>query len=87
MTWRVDDVVDAKNPSAKWNMPIQVTLNGRIVELAEPVSISNYLEGKGLIGRRIAVAHNGDVVSSDYFSEVVIDDGDTVEIVRPVGGG
>ena len=68
-------------------MPIQVTINGRNLELPEPVSLTAYLEDKGLTGRRIAVAHNGDVVSSSDYGNVLIGDGDTVEIVRPVGGG
>ena len=68
-------------------MPIQVTLNGRELELPQPVSVAEYLEEKGLTGRRIAVAHNGGVVSQECYGDVVIDDGDTVEIVRPVGGG
>ncbi len=68
-------------------MPIQVTINGRALELPEPVTLMAYLEEKGLVGRRIAVAHNGNVVSKDDFDSVEIVDGDTLEIVRPVGGG
>ncbi|MXZ03291.1 MAG: sulfur carrier protein ThiS, partial [Chloroflexi bacterium] len=34
-----------------------------------------------------AVAHNGDVVPRDNYAEAIINDGDTLEIVRPVGGG
>lgn len=68
-------------------MPIQVTINGHIREVSEPVTIARYLEEKGLAGRRLAVAHNGDVVTRDQYDDVTIDDGDTVEIVRPVGGG
>lgn len=68
-------------------MPIQVTINGRALELPEPVTLMAYLEEKGLVGRRIAVAHNGNVVSKDDFDSVEIVDGDILEIVRPVGGG
>ena len=68
-------------------MPIQVTLNGRELELNEAISLADYLEEKGLAGRRLAVAHNGDVIPRDDYGNVTIDDGDTLEIVRPVGGG
>ena len=68
-------------------MPIQVTLNGRELELHGAISLADYLDEKGLTGRRLAVAHNGDVIPRDDYGNVTIDDGDTLEIVRPVGGG
>lgn len=77
----------ADQPSAGHPMTIQVTINGRSLEVTEPITIASYLEEKGLRGRRLAVAHNGSVVTRDCYDEVTIDDGDTVEIVRPVGGG
>ena len=68
-------------------MPIQATINGKRVELSQPMSLAQYLEDKGLSGRRIAAAHNGNVVSREEYDSVTIHDGDTLEIVRPVGGG
>lgn len=68
-------------------MPINVNINGREIELPEPITILAYLEAKGLLGRRLAIAHNGNVVSKDDYGDVVIVEGDTMEIVRPVGGG
>ena len=68
-------------------MAIRVTINGRDLELPESVNLQAYLDEKGLSGRRLAVAHNSDVVPRDEYSKIVIDDGDTLEIVRPVGGG
>ena len=68
-------------------MPIQVTINGRDLDLPEQISLEAYIEQQGLAGRRLAVAHNGDVVPRDEYGNAIIDDGDTLEIVRPVGGG
>lgn len=68
-------------------MPIRVTINGRELELPEPISLARYIEERGLAGRRLAVAHNGNVVPKDEYRNEMIDDGDTLEIVRPVGGG
>ena len=68
-------------------MAIRVTINGRELELPQSISLQAYLEEKGLYGRRLAVAHNANVVPRDEYSSVVIEDGDTLEIVRPVGGG
>lgn len=68
-------------------MPIRVKINGRDLELPEPISLARYIEERRLSGRRLAVAHNGDVVPSGAYAKAVINDGDTLEIVRPVGGG
>ncbi|MDE2697447.1 MAG: sulfur carrier protein ThiS [Gemmatimonadota bacterium] len=68
-------------------MPIHVTINGRKLELPEPVRLDVYLVEKGLGGRRLAVAHNSQVVPSDQYADRIINDGDTLEVVRPVGGG
>jgi thiamine biosynthesis protein ThiS len=35
----------------------------------------------------VAVAHNGDVIARDRYDEVSLNDGDSVEVVRMVGGG
>ena len=35
----------------------------------------------------VAVAHNGEGVPVLDFTSIVVNDGDEVEIVRPVGGG
>ena len=68
-------------------MSIRVTINGQELELPEPISLNAYIEERELTGRRLAVAHNGDVVPRDEYQDVIIGDGDTLEIVRPVGGG
>ena len=68
-------------------MAIRVTINGRELELPQSINLQAYLEEKGLSGRRLAVARNSNVVPRDEYSKVAIDDGDTLEIVRPVGGG
>ena len=68
-------------------MPIRVTINGRELELREAISLEDYIEERGLAGRRLAAAHNGNVVPWDKYRDEMIDDGDTLEIVRPVGGG
>ena len=66
---------------------ISLTINGKKVELEGPTPLPEYLEGKGLAGRQIAVAVNGDVVPREQHDSVMLRAGDRVEIVRPVGGG
>ena len=46
-----------------------------------------FLEGLGVNLNFIAVAYNGEVLDKDDFSGVTLNEGDVLEIVRPVGGG
>lgn len=68
-------------------MPIAATVNGEVVELAREMTLAQFIEERGLSGRRIAAAHNGRVVERERLDAVKIADGDVIEIVRPVGGG
>jgi sulfur carrier protein len=66
---------------------IAVTVNGRKYEIDGPTRLVDYLQARGLVGRRIAVAVNSTVLRREEFEGVVLADGDQLEIVRPVGGG
>jgi sulfur carrier protein len=66
---------------------ISLVINGKDVELQGPTPLPEYLKEKGFAGRQIAVAVNGEVVAREQHDSVVLNDGDRVEIVRPVGGG
>ena len=65
---------------------MQILVNGE-VEKIEPQSLESYLTDKSLLGRRIAVERNGDIVPRSQFTNVVIEDGDVLEIVHAIGGG
>ncbi len=49
--------------------------------------VNDYLDHIGLLGRRVAVAVNSEVLQEEEYADTVIGDGDRVEVVRPVGGG
>lgn len=66
---------------------IQITVNGKNVELEQAMSINAYLDHIGLRGRRVAIAVNSEVLHEDEYEKTVISDGDRVEVVRPIGGG
>ena len=65
---------------------MQISVNGE-VEQIEPQSLESYLFNKSLLGRRIAVGRNGDIVPKSQFSDVILEDGDVLEIVHAIGGG
>ncbi|MBE58872.1 MAG: thiamine biosynthesis protein ThiS [Gammaproteobacteria bacterium] len=65
---------------------MQVSVNGQIEEI-EAQSLDSYLDSKLLLGRRIAVELNGEIVPKSQFSSVILVDGDVLEIVSAIGGG
>ncbi len=66
---------------------IHLTINGKKKQIAESVSLVEYLESLELDVQRVAVAHNGAVVRRGELAGVTLSEGDSVEIVRAVGGG
>ena len=66
---------------------IEITVNGNISKLEAPTSINEFLVIKDFEGRSVAVAINSIVIRRTSFDNTIINDGDVVEIVRPVGGG
>ena len=66
---------------------IALQVNGKRVELEQPLPLVLYLEQLGVNPRTVAVEHNGEIVQRTSFAAVVLQDGDRVEIVRMVGGG
>ena len=65
---------------------MQVSVNGQIEEI-EAQSLDSYLNSKLLLGRRIAVELNGEIVPKSQFSSVMLVEGDVLEIVHAIGGG
>lgn len=66
---------------------MQITLNGEHFELDRPVSVADLLARLDIDPRRVAVEHNLAILKRQRFPEVLISEGDTVEIVNFVGGG
>lgn len=68
-------------------VPITLTVNGKPRELPAELTLPALLEQLGVDRRLVAVALNGDVIKRDSYDSVCLRNGDTVEIVRMVGGG
>jgi sulfur carrier protein len=66
---------------------MNITLNGKPHELDGERSIVALLQSLSVKAEQVAVAVNGEVVRRRAWPETEIRPGDTVEIVRAVGGG
>jgi len=68
-------------------MGIWITLNGKRHEADESTRIGALLDSLGLEQEHTVVERNGDIIERDRFEDIVLHDGDAIEIVRFVGGG
>jgi thiazole synthase len=68
-------------------MAMQVTLNGEARQLDEGVSVRGLLASLGLDPAKIAVERNLQIVPRSAYDQVVLADGDRLEIVHFIGGG
>ncbi|MGH9237958.1 MAG: sulfur carrier protein ThiS [Vicinamibacterales bacterium] len=66
---------------------VQITLNGEPFEIEQPLSVVALLDKLEIDARRVAVEHNLTIIKRQRFPEVIVNDGDSVEIVNFVGGG
>ena len=66
---------------------INLVVNGKTREVASSTDLATYLAGLGLNLQFVAVGYNGEVIKKESFTDVVLQEGDSLEIVRPVGGG
>ena len=66
---------------------ISLQVNGKVVQLEHPTRLLDYLDQLGVNPRAVAVEHNGTIIERAAFDAAILGEGDTVEIVRMVGGG
>ena len=66
---------------------IAVQINGQDKVIAKSTTLREYLDSLGVDLKHIAVAHNGKVLRREELPHVTLSEGDSVEIVRAVGGG
>ncbi len=66
---------------------IALTVNGERREVDQPLKLECFLKANDINPRLVAIAVNGTVLYREEWPDVTLNDGDTVEIVRIVGGG
>jgi sulfur carrier protein len=66
---------------------IQVTVNGAAQRYEQPLAVSELIARMALVGKKIAVERNGEIVPKSAHGSTLVLDGDRLEIVAAVGGG
>jgi len=66
---------------------LSIRVNGEPRTLGAGVCVSELIEALGLVGRKLAVAVNREIVPRARYRARRLADGDRVEILEAVGGG
>jgi thiamine biosynthesis protein ThiS len=66
---------------------LSIILNGELHRVAAGSSIADLVTELGLNPRKVAVERNLEIVPRSTLSDVLLADGDQLEIVHFVGGG
>ncbi len=66
---------------------MEVVLNGQARAMRAGVSLAALVGELGLDATHVAIEHNGRVLETSELHDVVLAEGDRLEIVRFVGGG
>jgi thiamine biosynthesis protein ThiS len=64
-----------------------LTVNGEPRRIAPGASIADLVASLGLDPRKVAVERNAEIAPRSTLAEVLLADGDVLEIVHFVGGG
>lgn len=66
---------------------IKIQFNNQPEELEKSMSLTAFVEQKGLCATNIAIAVNGSVVPKNKWSDTEISDGDNILIIKAFYGG
>jgi sulfur carrier protein len=66
---------------------IKLTVNGKPRDVEGSTDLISFLESYEVNLQHVAVGYNGIVLEKEKYPEVLLKEGDVLEIVKPVGGG
>lgn len=67
---------------------MQISINGNPKQFsAKNMTIADLVSTLNVAGKRIAIECNGEIVPRSQFAEMILNEGDKLEIVGAVGGG
>jgi sulfur carrier protein len=66
---------------------LEVTINGQARSFETLPTVAGLLQDMDLVGKRLAVERNGEIVPRGRHAETQLAPGDKLEIVVAVGGG
>ena len=69
-------------------MSFDLVVNGKVQRLpSQPATVAELVRALNLVGKRIAVERNGEIVPRSRYAQTKVTAGDRLEVVAAVGGG
>ncbi len=62
-------------------------INGKEVALEQEITLDDLMESQGFDIRKIAVMKNGEIIPKADYSQTIVNNEDSLEVVNFVGGG
>ena len=66
---------------------MKIIINGEERNVGDLTTVEQILGDLGLDGRKVAVERNLEIVPKSQYNDIVLADGDKLEIVHFIGGG
>ena len=66
---------------------MKLTVNGKAESFDAPCSLLEFLGAKGLEPKTVVIERNGDIPAREEWGGIRLSDGDTLEILKFMGGG
>lgn len=66
---------------------MMLTINGEARQFEREMSLTALIEALGMKADRVAVEVNREIAPRNRWAEIIVRDGDRIEIVHFVGGG
>ena len=66
---------------------IAISINGTVQQFDTSISVTALIEHMQIGTKRIAIERNGEIVPRGQFGQLMLADGDKLEVVVAVGGG
>lgn len=66
---------------------MQLVVNGEVMQVDPVGTVGELLDRLRVSHQAVAVLSNGTIVARDLFGSFAVHEGDTLEIIRFVGGG
>ena len=66
---------------------MQIQVNGENREVADGYTAAKLVEDMGLVGKRVAMEVNLEIVPRTTYEGHILKEGDRIEVVHAIGGG
>lgn len=66
---------------------ITIKFNGENKKIQENFTIQDFLQCNNIDLNAIVIEHNFNIVKSTKFNDIILQEGDSIEILKFVGGG